>query len=148
MVILTGRSFKWTLYVKDGNGLFARSEKTQSFQFDDIEIISIDSELYAAQDAFFMIDRIGVPSYVMPIIVENGKPELWSYAKHKGVVQSFRQKRGMGNADFSSCIDAGTMGVAKGITSLRDIFLMHSMLVSAKRLQSETIVVPQKGSPE
>ena len=141
-------NFKWTLYVKDGNGLFARSEKTQSFQFDDIEIISIDSELYAAQDAFFMIDRIGVPSYVMPIIVENGKPELWSYAKHKGVVQSFRQKRGMGNADFSSCIDAGTMGVAKGITSLRDIFLMHSMLVSAKRLQSETIVVSQKGSPE
>ena len=95
-----------------------------------------------------MIDRIGVPSYVMPIIVENGRPELWSYVKHKGVVQSFRQKGGMENADFSSCIDAGTMGVSKGIASLRDIFLMHTMLVSAKRLQCETIVVSQKGSPE
>lgn len=144
----SNENFKWTLYVKDGNGLFVRSEKPQSFQLDAIETLSIDSELHASQDAFFMIDRIGIPSYVMPIIVENGKPELWSYARHKGVVQSFRQKSGMENADFSSCIDAGIMGVSKGIASLRDIFLMNAMLVSAKRLQCETIVIFQKGSPE
>lgn len=138
-------NFKWTLYVKDGNEVFARSEKPQSFQSDNIEIITIDSELHASQDDFFRMDRIGVPSYVMPIIVENGKSELWSYAKHKSVVQSFRQKRGMENADFSSCIDAGAMGVTKGIASLRDIFLMHSMLVSAKRLQCETTVVSPNG---
>lgn len=136
--------FKWTLYVKERNGLFVRSEKSQSFQLDEIEILGIDPELHVPQDAFFKIDRIGVPSYAMPIVVENGKSELWSYAKHKGVVQSFRQKRAMENADFSSCIDGGAMGVSKGIASLKDIFLTNSMLVSAKHLRCETISVSKK----
>lgn len=140
--------FRWTLYIKESSGLFVRFEKPQTFLVDDIEMINIDPELHASRGAFFMINRIGVPSYVMPIVVGNGKPELWSYAKHKGVVQSFRQKNGMENADFSSCIDAGKLGALKGIASLKDIFLMHSMLVSAMRLPCEVIAVPGKANSE
>lgn len=141
-----GKIHKWTLYVKERNGLFARPEKTQLFSFDRIEKHCIDSELYVSQDAFFMIDRIGVSPYVMAIILDNGKPEFWSYAKHESVVRSFRKKCGMENADFLSCIGVKVNEKSKGIASLRDVFLIHSMLVSAKRLQCEAIVVPQAKS--
>ena len=117
--------YKWSLYIGDGMG-FSRADKTVKFVFD-------------------RIDRIGIPSYVMPITDEG---EFWSYFKHDSPVKSFRAKPGMQDADFYCCIDNGTAGITTGIASLRDIFLMHSMLVSANRLHCETIVVSPKGSPE
>ena len=121
---------------------FSRADKTVKFVFDRIEAVKIEPVVYARKDAFFRVDRIGIPSYVMPITDEG---EFWSYFKHDSPVKSFRAKPGMQDADFYCCIDNGTAGITTGIASLRDIFLIHSMLVSAKRLQCETIVVSQKG---
>lgn len=136
--------YKWSLYIGDGMG-FSRADKTVKFVFDRIEAVKIEPVVYARNDAFFRVDRIGIPSYVMPITDEG---EFWSYFKHDSPVKSFRAKPGMQDADFYCCIDNGTAGITTGIASLSDIFLMHSMLVSANRLHCETIVVSPKGSPE
>lgn len=133
---------KWSLYIGDRMG-FSRAGKTNRFVFERIEAVEIDPVVYARKDAFFKVDRIGMPSYVMSI-TDDG--EFWSYSMQDNPVKVFRAKPGMQNADFYSCIDNGTVGITTGIASLKDIFLMHTMLVSAKRLRCETIVTNRKGS--
>ena len=127
-------TFNWTLYVNQGD-CFVRPKKSLTHKFNEIEDLYIDSELCAQKESFFRFDRIGIPSYAMPVVIDNDKADLWSYTKHNSIVQSFRKKTGMANADFSSCLDNGTTGIA----SLRDIFVMHSMIVSAERLRCETV---------
>ena len=84
-----------------------------------------------------------MPSYVMPL---GDDGEFWSYSRKDSPVRNFRAKPGMQNTDFYCCIDNnGTVGISTGIANLNDVFLMHSMLVSAKRLPCETIVVTNKG---
>ena len=128
-------NFKWSLYIGDGRG-FSVADKPYKFVFDKVEEIAIDSEVHASKDAFFRFDRIGLPPYVMPI---TSAGELWSYFRQDSPVKSLRVKPGLQNAEFYCCIDNGIAGIAAGVASLKDIFLMNSMLVSAKRLPCETI---------
>lgn len=115
--------------------------KPYKFVYDRVEMIAIDPVVHACKDAFFKFDRIGLPPYVMPITTTG---ELWNYFRQDSPVKSFRAKRGLRNAEFYCCIDNGIEGIATGVASLKDIFLMNSMLVSAKRLQCETIEVSPK----
>lgn len=133
---------KWSLYVGDGRG-FSFADKPYKFVFDRVEEIAIDPEVHVSKDAFFRFDRVGLPPYVMPI---TNAGELWSYFRQDSPVKSFRVKPGLQNAEFYCCIDNGIAGAATGVTSLKDIFLMNSMLVSAKRLPCETINISNKGN--
>lgn len=135
---------KWSLYVGDGRG-FSIADKPYEFVYDRVEVIAIDPVVHVSKDAFFKFDRIGLPPYVMPVTAAG---ELWNYLRQDSPVKSFRVKTGLQKAEFYCCIDNGIAGIATGVASLKDIFLMNSMLVSAKRLQCETIVVSQKGDPE
>ena len=94
-------------------------------------------------DVFLGVGGLGVSSFVMPL---GDDGEFWSYSRKDSPVRNFRAKPGMQNTDFYCCIDNnGTVGISTGIANLNDVFLMHSMLVSAKRLPCETIVVTNKG---
>lgn len=131
---------KWSLYVGDGRG-FSFADKPYEFVFERREAIAIDPVVHASKDAFFRFDRIGLPPYVMSITNDG---ELWSYSRQDSPVKRFRVKPGMQNADFHCCVDNGIAGIATGVASLKDIFLMDSMLVSARRLPCETINVSGK----
>lgn len=135
---------KWSLYVGDGRG-FSFADKPYKFVFDRVEEIAIDPVLHVSKNAFFRFDRIGLPSYVMPIATVG---ELWNYLRQESPVKSFRAKPGLENAEFHCCIDNGITGIVTGVASLKDIFLMNSMLVSATRLRCETITVSKKDGPE
>ena len=135
-------NYKWSLYIGSCTGFF-RADKSFKFTSESVETIEIDSVVHVGKDAFFRFDRLGMPSYVMPL---GDDGEFWSYSRKDSPVRNFRAKPGMQNTDFYCCIDNnGTVGISTGIANLNDVFLMHSMLVSAKRLPCETIVVTNKG---
>lgn len=136
----TNGNCKWSLYVGGSKG-FSLADKPYKFVYDRVEMIAIDPVVHACKDAFFKFDRIGLPPYVMPITTTG---ELWNYFRQDSPVKSLRAKKGLQNSDFYSCIDNGIEGIAPGVASLKDIFLMNSMLVSAKRLQCETIEMSPK----
>ena len=130
------RRYIWTSYLWDGVG-FVRQTQKRTFVFDRIEQVNIDASVCASQDSFFKFDRIGIPSYVMPITIVDGRPELWDYANQENPVRRFRSKVGMSNVGFYCCLGADEHGIA----NLNDLFLMYSMLVCARRLPCETISI-------
>lgn len=133
---------KWSLYVGDGRG-FSFADKPYKFVFDRVEEVVIDPVVHVSKDAFFKFDRIGLPSYVMPVTTVG---ELWDYLRQDSPVKSFRSKPGLQNAEFYSCIDNGITGITTGVASLKDIFLMNSMLISARRLPCEILIVSNTGT--
>lgn len=133
-----GRNYMWTLYVASG-GQFVRSNRNVSQTFNRIETVFIDAEVCAPRDSFFRWDRIGMPSYIMPLTFVDGEVELWDYANHESCVKSFRRQTGFGNTGYGDCIGPSACGVA----GLEDLFV-GGTLVRAECLPCETIEVSSR----
>ena len=132
-------NFRWTLYIGRPGG-FVSCAKPLSFNFPYRERVQISPTVCAAKEAFFRFDRIDMPPYVMPVVDDGGRLELWSYASATGTAQTFRKQKGMANAEYHICADMDGVGNV----SMKDIFLIDSMLVSARRLSCETIAVSRQ----
>ena len=130
--------FKWTLYCGAKTG-FYRAKNPSPVVLSQVEKLEIDPVVFAKRNAFFKLDRVGVKSYVMPI-TDGG--ELWNYARQASPVRRFRSKPGKQNISFYDCL----MSCDGGIASLNDLFLIQPMLVSARRLPCETVVIQSKKS--
>lgn len=129
-------NYVWSLYVVEGTR-FSRAKESVSRTFERIETVYVDAEVCTSKDSFFRLDRNGMPSYIMPVALNEGKIELWDYVKHESCVQAMRRQKGLSNAMFSDCISPSGCGVA----SFDDLFFGFAPLVRIKRIPCETFKI-------
>ena len=131
-----GGKHKWALYLGTASG-FSRHLETIKVSEKQTEDLYFETDVTAAKDAFFRIDRVEMPAYVIVLSELDGHPESWSYVHHESPVKVFRSQKGFAGADFYSCLGCGKSGVS----SIRDMFLSYYTLVNVERLPCESVVV-------
>lgn len=131
-----GDKYGWNLYLGTVSG-FALQNAPIKISAKQTEDLYIEADVVATKDAFFRVDRLQMPAYVMVLSELDGHLESWSYVYHESAVKTFRSKKEFAGADFYSCLNGGKSGVS----SIRDLFLSHYTLVNAERLLCETVTV-------
>ena len=124
--------YRWSLYLGGSSG-FTCQKEAEKFSVNRSEDLYFETDVVAAKDDFFRVDRIKMPAYVMVLTELDGYPESWSYVYHDSPVKNFRSREGFSNAEFFSCLKCGKPGVA----SIRDMFLSYYALIRAERLECE-----------
>ena len=122
--------YRWSLYIWGMTGFVRQKEPTKFFGTDK-EYLYLETDVIAAKEDFFRIDRIKMQPYVLVLSEHNGHPESWSYVHHDSPVRTFRNRNGFANADFFSCLKYGQSGVS----SIKDLFLSYYSIVRAERLE-------------
>lgn len=135
------KNYVWTLYLADRTR-FSRAKEVCERTFGRIETVYVDAEVCASRDSFFRFDRIRMPSYIMPVVFDKGKIELWDYVSHDSGVRALRRQNGLSNAMFGDCISPSGMGVA----SLDDLFSGFAPLVRMNRIQCETFGISRRNA--
>ena len=131
-----GDKYGWNLYLGTVSG-FALQNSPIKISAKQTEDLYIEADVVATKDAFFRVDRLQMPAYVIVLSELDGHLESWSYVYHESAVKAFRSKKGFAGADFYSCLNGGKSGVS----SIRDLFFSHYTLVNAERLLCETVTV-------
>ena len=132
--------YRWALYLGTAAG-FSRQKEAIKIPVKQTENLYLEGDVVAAKDAFFRVDRLQMPAYVMVLSELDGHPESWSYLHHVNPVRDFRRRNGFAKADYYSCLANGKSGVS----SIRDLFLSYYTIVRAERLPCETVNVLEKG---
>lgn len=130
--------YRWALYLGTATG-FSRQADAIKISANQTEDFYLETDVVATKDAFFRVDRVKMPTYVMVLSEFDGHPESWSYVHHENPVRDFRRRNGFAKADYYSCLGIG--GGTPGVSSIRDMFLSYYTLVNVERLQCETVAV-------
>ena len=138
-----GGKYRWALYLRAAGG-FSRQKEAIKISVKQTEDLYLEGDVVATKDAFFRVDRLQMPAYVMVLSELDRHPESWSYVRHESPVRTFRSQNGFAGADFYSCLRGGKSGVS----SIRDMFLSYYTLVNAERLRCETVVVSPSGAKQ
>ena len=137
-----GGKYRWVLYLRTAAG-YSRQKEAIKISVKQTEDLYLEGDVVAAKDAFFRVDRLQMPAYVLVLSELDGHPESWSYMHHENPVRDFRRRNGFAKADYYSCLANGKSGVS----SIRDLFLSYYTIVRAERLSCETVNVLDKGIP-
>ena len=131
-----GGKYRWALYLRTAAG-YSRQKEAIKISVKQTEDLYLEGDVVAAKDAFFRVDRLQMPAYVLVLSELDGHSESWSYMHHANPVRDFRRRNGFAKADYYSCLANGKSGVS----SIRDLFLSYYTIVRAERLSCETVNV-------